>query len=59
MSKRILGAILVIIGAITMTINVSFFKEAEWYDMVRWISYAVFLIGLFMIPQYSKLKRDN
>ena len=54
MSRKVLGIILAIIGGITMAINVSFFKETNWYDTTRWISYTVFFIGSAMIPNYSK-----
>ncbi|MFS0781594.1 hypothetical protein [Bacillus sp. 1P06AnD] len=59
MSRKVLGIMLAIIGAITIMINISFFKESEWYDIVRWISYALFLIGIFLIPEYSKKKSGN
>ena len=57
MSRKVLGITLAIIGGITMAINVSFFKETNWYDITRWISYAVFFMGSAMIPNYSKPKK--
>ncbi len=59
MSKKVIGKILLIIGAIAIMINVSFFREADWYHTTKWISYAVFMIGLFMIPIYSKSKSNT
>ena len=57
MSRKVLGITLAIIGGITMAINISFFKETNWYDITRWISYAVFFMGSAMIPNYSKPKK--
>lgn len=59
MSKGILGIILSIIGALAIIINISFFQQTEWYDIVRWISYPVLFIGILLIPQYSKSKSNN
>lgn len=59
MSKKVLGIIIVILSAIAMVINISFFKEMEWYNTVRWISLFVFIIGFFMFPNYSKPKSNN
>lgn len=59
MSRRFLGTTFAILGALTMIINISFFKQMEWYDPVRWISYAVFFIGIFLIPEYTKKKSKN
>lgn len=50
MSRKVLGMILAILGAIALMINISFFKEMEWFHTVRGISCAVFLIGVVMIP---------
>lgn len=57
--RQLLGKTLVILGASAMIINLSFFKQMEWYDMVRWISYAVFGIGFLLIPSYSKSKSNH
>lgn len=59
MSRKVLGITLAIVGAITMIMNVSFFKETDWYDITRWISFAVFFIGSAMVPNYSKPKDSN
>jgi len=59
MSKKVLGITLAITGAITAMITVSFFKEADAYYIIRNSSLAVFFIGSFLIPNYSKTKNSN
>ncbi len=59
MTKQLLGRILVISAALIMIMNVSFFKQNEWYDMVRWVSFALFVTGLLLIPLYSKSKSSE
>lgn len=59
MSRKVLGITLAIIGALAMVINISFFKEKDWYDTIRWISIAFFFIGSTIIPNYSKPKDSN
>jgi hypothetical protein len=59
LSRQVLGKTLVILGASAMIINLSFFKQMEWYDIVRWISYALFGIGFLLIPTYFKSKSND
>lgn len=59
MSRKVVGMILAILGAIALMINISFFKEMEWFHTVRGISCAVFLIGVIIIPNYSQPKSNN
>ncbi|MDQ0232649.1 hypothetical protein [Metabacillus malikii] len=56
MSRKVFGIILTIIGALAMIINVLFLKQTDTYDTVRIISYAVFIIGILFIPDYTKPK---
>ncbi|WP_042352283.1 hypothetical protein [Bacillus massiliigorillae] len=59
MSRRVLGTTIAILGALATIINLSFFQHMEWYDKVRVISYAVFFIGIMLIPEYNKKKSKN
>ncbi|WP_456276586.1 hypothetical protein [Bacillus sp. AK128] len=56
MSKKLMGLLLVITSATVMVINVTYFKDENWYDLVRWITCAIFLVGFVIIPNYSKPK---
>ena len=59
LSKQKIGSILVVLAALALVINISFFKQNEWFDIVRWISIAVFAIGILLIPTYSKPKSNG
>jgi hypothetical protein len=54
MFKRWIGFILVLIGAIGLVVNVSFFKGSEYYDVIRVISVILFLGGGLFIPEYLR-----
>ncbi|WP_377890441.1 hypothetical protein [Alkalihalobacillus sp. R86527] len=58
MVRQVLGIALVILGAIVMIINISFLKTNAYYDGIRGLSFAVFMIGIFLIPRYSKSKKQ-
>ncbi|MGQ5110977.1 hypothetical protein ACRV5I_11680 [Bacillus halotolerans] len=58
MSRQILGKIMVVLGAIAMAINVMFFKSSEYYDVVRGVSFVMFILGIILVPTYSKSQRD-
>ncbi|KAA0548741.1 hypothetical protein FZW96_06665 [Bacillus sp. BGMRC 2118] len=59
MKRNVLGIALVIISAMTMAITISFFKDVDWYETIRRVSYAGFIIGSVMIPNYSKPKNKQ
>ena len=58
MSRRVLGTMLAI-GALVVVIYTSFFQNTGGLDSFQKISYAVFLIGIFLIPEYSKKKSND
>ncbi|ARW08910.1 hypothetical protein [Bacillus atrophaeus] len=58
MSRKTLGKIMVVIGAIAMVINVMFFKSGEYYDLVRRLSFVMFILGILLVPTYSKPQKD-
>ena len=58
MSRQIFGKIIVVLGAIAMALNVIFFKSGEYYDLVRRISFGMFILGVVLIPSYTKSKRN-
>ncbi|MED3960991.1 hypothetical protein [Niallia taxi] len=59
MSKQLVGKILAILGALALMINISFFKEMEWYYIARRISLAVFFVGILLIPTYAPAKNKD
>lgn len=58
MVRQVLGIAMVIIGAIVMIINISFLRTNDYYDVIRGLSFAVFMVGMFLIPRYSKSKKQ-
>ncbi|MBV6682208.1 hypothetical protein KV679_00735 [Bacillus sp. JRC01] len=59
MFKRWIGFILVLIGAIGLVVNVSFFKGSEYYDVIRVISVILFLGGGLFIPEYLRTDKKQ
>ncbi len=59
LSKLTFGRAFTIISAFVIIITMSFFKEAEWYDLIRKISFAGFMIGLLLLPDYVKAKKKS
>ena len=59
MSKQKLGTTIAALGALGMIINISFLKEMEWYNLVRWITLALFLGGIILVPEYSHSKSKD
>ena len=59
LSRLNFGRALTIISAFVILITISFFKEAEWYDLVRKISFGGFMIGLLLLPDYVKVKKKS
>ncbi|WP_226665269.1 hypothetical protein [Metabacillus litoralis] len=58
MNRMIFGCIFVVIGAIAMSVNVLFFKFDEYYDLIRRLSFASFIIGSLLIPTYRKKHKE-
>ncbi|MCY9187726.1 hypothetical protein ACKOKD_16070 [Bacillus mojavensis] len=58
MSRQIIGKIMVVLGAIAMAINVMFFKSSEYYDVVRGVSFVMFILGIILVPTYSKSQKN-
>ncbi|MGV4322292.1 hypothetical protein [Bacillus mojavensis] len=58
MSTQIIGKIMVVLGAIAMAINVMFFKSSEYYDVVRGVSFVMFILGIILVPTYSKSQKN-
>ena len=58
MSKQVIGKAFVLLAAIAMIINVLFFKSTESYDFVRKTTFAICMLGVILIPTYSKVKRN-
>lgn len=54
MSRKLLGWLLVIIAAISMAINMFFLQSNEQYDLVRRVTYGLFVMGVLLIPTYIK-----
>ncbi|RSL34764.1 hypothetical protein D7Z54_02690 [Salibacterium salarium] len=59
MSRKTIGIFMVIVGAIAMIINLSYLKPYEYYDVIRRLSYVLFMVGIFMIPSYSKSEKNR
>ena len=59
MSRKVWGAILVLIAVIVTVINLYFFKSNEHYDLVRRVTYGLFILGFLLIPTYSDSKKGN
>ncbi|MDQ0300208.1 vacuolar-type H+-ATPase subunit I/STV1 [Salibacterium salarium] len=59
MSRQTFGIFMVIVGAIAMIINLSYLKPYEYYDVIRRLSYVLFMVGIFMIPSYSKSEKNR
>ncbi|MEY8748797.1 hypothetical protein AB9M62_58120 [Bacillales bacterium AN1005] len=59
MSKQLVGKILAILGALALMINISFFKEMEWYYIARRISLSVFFVGILLILIYAPAKNKD
>lgn len=58
MFKRWIGFTLVLIGAIGLVVNVSFFKGSEYYDVIRITSVILFLGGGIFIPDYLRTDKN-
>ncbi|TDL30822.1 hypothetical protein E2R51_15945 [Jeotgalibacillus sp. S-D1] len=59
MSKQTAGILLTLVGALSMIINISFFRNAEFYDVIRGGSFVLFMAGMLMIPSFAKSKGSN
>lgn len=58
MVRQVLGISMVILGAVVMIINISFLRMNDYYDVIRGLSFAVFMVGIFLIPSYSKSRKN-
>ncbi|MFU8691195.1 hypothetical protein ACNA6I_15295 [Rossellomorea sp. FS2] len=58
MFKRWIGFIIVLLGAIGLVVNVSFFKGSEYYDVIRVISVILFLGGGLFVPGYLRTDKE-
>ncbi|WLR42388.1 hypothetical protein LC087_17045 [Bacillus carboniphilus] len=58
MSRRAVGTIMVLVGIVTMAINIWWFKSGEYYDWFRRASGIMCTIGMFLIPDYVKDKKE-
>lgn len=58
MSRRFIGAVLILLGAIVMAINVLWFQNHELYDTVRIASFVSFIAGFLLIPRYQERKNS-
>lgn len=59
MTKQKWGALFVVSSAAAMIINLVYFKSGDYYDVIRILSYAVFIIGSLMIPTYAKAEKKT
>ncbi|USK29802.1 hypothetical protein LIT32_06735 [Bacillus sp. CMF21] len=58
MSWKLFGKIMILVGAIAMGLNVLFFKSDEYFNLVRGVSFGLFILGIILVPVYSKSKSD-
>lgn len=58
MSWKLFGKIMILVGAIAMGLNVLFFKSDEYFNLVRRVSFGLFILGIILVPVYSKSKSD-
>jgi hypothetical protein len=58
MSRQLFGKIMLLVGAIAMGLNILFFKSNEYFNLVRGVSFGLFLMGIILVPVYSESKKD-
>ncbi|MGX1430019.1 membrane-bound ClpP family serine protease [Cytobacillus horneckiae] len=56
---RYFGISLALFGSIIMIINMYLLNIHNQYDVIRYISIVIFIIGFLLIPNYSKPKKNK
>ena len=57
MSRKLMGWMLVFMAVVSMAINLFFLQSNDKYDIVRRITYGLFVSGFLLIPSYTKVEK--